>query len=634
MFTANSEVLPRWARELARQLEHRGEQAPPEILGPVTSLREVRATSRALLAGRAARSADDRLSLRDDLARALDALGPALKGAAVSTLARVRAELGRIPQLLSETNGALAAAALAEAALEEMQDPRLLGAAWDDLRAAYEDGEFASVCELRTKQLAELVELVGGDWRSTAHQVSQILYDERVTLAEIGALDFDLENAGSDEIRQPAGLDFDKRLALVRSQLAADSPEGEIVAWVCFGNAALRSVYLEVGGVEFFGHQTWPEAVASGWPGEKPRREFEDEWHKLYFDHLPDEPFVLARIPLGWRLLPGAAARARTIGRDLIRAAQPHSEWELADGAALFVAGRAPGWFGQRLAARDYPQPSRRYSPQYEPTGYELQDLDPSLVGRLLAGDPDLHAALRDIEWAETVSLWPDVPQRLALSTRLVERTLPATGAEHWTAPVGRYLKEWWVEHEARSLVTDAAHGAVDVVDSVMSGDYKNAGWRNRLMPSRGEAGYQTMLDETLRVAAELAEDLPPGAIQRRVVEELAHYAVSAESWLELWNGRRRSFDILLARLARQRNAVLHGADTVPEVVSSVVGFGLQLQAFVTHTQLDAAKAGEPLLTSLERNRIRLGRICDRLAEGVGPEIAMFKDLPARTAED
>jgi hypothetical protein len=67
------------------------------------------------------------------------------------------------------------------------------------------------------------------------------------------------------------------------------------VAWVWFGNAALRSVYLEVGGVEFFGHQTWPEAVASGWPGDEPRREFEDEWHKFYFDHLPDEPFVLER---------------------------------------------------------------------------------------------------------------------------------------------------------------------------------------------------------------------------------------------------------------------------------------------------------------------------------------------------
>jgi hypothetical protein len=156
-FTLNESVVPRWARELARQLEHRGSQAPPEILGPITALRELRATAAALLAGRPARSPDDRESMRDDLREAMDALGPRVGAAAIPANAPLRRDLGRLPKLLSEPNGALAAVGLAEAALDALADQVLVGVAWDDVRAAFEGNEFAGICELRIKQLAELV---------------------------------------------------------------------------------------------------------------------------------------------------------------------------------------------------------------------------------------------------------------------------------------------------------------------------------------------------------------------------------------------------------------------------------------------------------------------------------------------
>ena len=74
----------------------------------------------AVLAGRPARSSDDRKSLRDDLARALDGLGPFLEDAGAPALSALRSDLGELPGLLSEANGALMATGLAEAALDAL----------------------------------------------------------------------------------------------------------------------------------------------------------------------------------------------------------------------------------------------------------------------------------------------------------------------------------------------------------------------------------------------------------------------------------------------------------------------------------------------------------------------------------
>ncbi len=624
-FAVNESRLPRWARELARQIEHGGEQAPPETLGLISSLREVLLFARGVLAGRIAESREDRSSLRDDLARAMDGLGPQLRSEAAAELKQVRTELARLPPLLSEPDGALTAVGLVEAALEALADERLLGAAWDDLRSAYEQGEDAGVCELRTKVLAELVELRGADWRSASKTVGRVLFDDRLVLSELGAIDLGQSPpADPEEFNEPAGLPFEERFELARRTLTEKLPLGNVVVWVCFANAWVSSVYLKLGDVEFFGHQMWSEGAVQTFAGQEPMREFEEpaRWH---FEHLPEEPFALVRVPLGDHPLMGAAERGRAIARDLVRAARPHSEWRLVDGAAVFVDGDdgQRGWIGPSISDRPI-RPTERLSPRFEPTGFELADLGDDVVSRIVAGDAAIHDALRDIEWAETVSDIEDVPQRLALSTRLVERRLPTPAGDHWSAQVKRYLGGWWAEQQARDLIVDAAHAGVDLLDSVMSSDNANSGWRQKLMCDRGAAGEQTHLGETLRLAGQLADDMPAGSLQRRVVEELAQHAASSAAWAAFLERKQQVFDVLLARLVRQRNAVLHGADTEPAVIESVVWFGLSLQAYVMHTQFSAAAGGESLLTALERNRIRIERIHQRLADGERPEAAMF----------
>lgn len=622
MFAANESVLPRWARELARQIEHRGFQAPPDILGPVTALNELRTAAVALLAGRPVRSPDDRASLRDDLRRAIEALGPALATETIAAVSPVRHDFGSLPGLLSDANGALAVQGLAEAALDALSDVVLVGAAWEDVRSAFENGEFAGLCELRVKQLAELVELRGGDWRSTARRVNRILFDDRWALAEIGAVD--LPDADAPDPQAPPGLALDERIQLARAELVAEPPTGDMVAWVCFRNASLRSGYLNVAGIEFFGDQLWPEGIARGYPHDTGSRpEFTDDWYKVFFEDLPDAPFVLASVPLGHSLLTGAMERARSVAQDVVRAAQPRSEWVLVSGAAIYVPGDERGWFGDPLDAREYPK-HNRYSPEYEPTGGALAKIEPAFAQKLLSNDLKAHDAVRDVEWAETVSSVVETPQRLALSTRLIERALPAPAGAHWTEPVSRYLKAAWVEQQARELISDAGAGAVALLNTVMSSDQIEKDWRQRLVPSNHDLSYAVRLDEILVSVGELVEDLPEGSLQRRVAAELASHASSAEGWLRLLADLGRSFDALLARLVRQRNAVLHGADTVPAVIASVTDFALDLQGFVIAKQLRAASAGEPLLTAFERDRIRLERVRVRLEAGTLPATAIF----------
>lgn len=103
---------------------------------------------------------------------------------------------------------------------------------------------------------------------------------------------------------------------------------------------------MSVGGVDFYSHQMWPEGVRLGPPHETRRHpEFDDEWHTLFFRTLPEEPFVIAGVPLGDGLIADAVARARSTAQHLVRAARPQSSWILIPGAAIYVREGNPGYY-------------------------------------------------------------------------------------------------------------------------------------------------------------------------------------------------------------------------------------------------------------------------------------------------
>jgi hypothetical protein len=567
-----------------------------------------------VLVGNGPLSGDDRISVRNDLREMVDALGPAVRDAAATSWNALREDLGRIPKLLESPDGALTIAGLVDAILVKLASRPLSLAAWADVRAAFEDDAVAaSVCELRIRQFAELVRQRGGDSRVTAAEVSAILRDDASVLARRGAVE---EPAAEGQWREPAGVSLEKRLLVAEQAIGDDPPHGEMIGWVCFADAWVPEGYLDAGGVEFYSDQVWPDGIRQGWPQNAPLHdEFEDEWHKLFFRTLPDSPFVLAAVQLDHGPIAGAVDRTRAIAQQLVRAARPHSMWKLVPGAAIYVRGDDAGWFGLPFDRHDRPDPPSG-APQYEPTGRELEALEPALAKAVIEGTPSAHAAVRDAEWSEAVAELPDARQRLALGLRLVERCLPSPAGDRWTASVSRYLKEWWIDHETRELIGDVAVSSADLLDAPRGIGGTSNSWRERLTPSSGGLSFVIRLDETLRATEELLEALPTGSMQHRQVAELASHSASAESWLKFVSATGHAFDLLLARAARQRNAIVHGADSVDNVIETVSDFAALLQSMLVHDQIAAFGAGESLLARLEGRRMSLENKRVRLSAG------------------
>jgi hypothetical protein len=624
--------LPPGLLALARQLEAGGDQAPSHVLGPVTALRDVSTTASGVLSGHAIVSSEDRSSVRDDLRTAIDALGPALRTAAAPSWRAARKELGRLPKLLETPDGALMLRGLTDAILGQLATSEVCVAAWSDVRTAFEDETVgARECETRVNQLAEVVRLRGGDWQATASEVRSILYDDKSVLAHRGVVD---APEGGPSVREPAGVSLDRRLKTTEEAIADDPPRGEVTGWVCFAQAWLPATYLSVGGVDFYAHQMWPDGVRLGPPRETRRHpEFDDEWHTLFFRTLPEEPFVIAGVPLGDGLIADAVARARSTAQQLVRAARPQSSWILIPGAAIYVRGVHSGWFGAPLERHDRPEPPTT-SPENEPTGRELGALKPEMARAVVAGAPAASAAVRDAEWANAVAALPDSRQRLALGLRLVERCLPSPAGDRWTRSVARYLKEWWIDHQSRGLIGDTAVAAVDVLNGPPGMGGIATAWRQRLTPIAGGLSYNIRLDETVRSIGELLEALPAGSMPYRQAVELSKHAASAAAWLEHVDELGREFDLLLARAARQRNAIVHGADTLDEVIESVVDFAAFLQWALVHDQLDAVAEGESLLANLETRSLRVKSRHGRLQAGEAVISSIFEPNPNEDSHD
>ena len=335
--------LPGWAVTLGQELTRGGDQADKALPGIVTAVRELRIAALAAAAGRIMEAPADRESLRDDVRLALGEAGPSLANAITPVIEQLRRDLGQIPALLADASSAPIVRAGADAVLEALRAPGFASAAWMDARESFEENKSASIREVRVRQLAELVELRGGDWTSIAKRARGCLFGDRPSLVEVGAVG---EPADVELWAVPVQLPAEEHLAQAHAAVLGNPDEGEVVAWLCFAPAALRAPHAEVGGVELFSHELWPDAITGQGlePDVGPYPEFDDDFYTHLFLEMPVEPFVLVRVPLGPGVVGGAAERARGIVRDLVRVARPHSRWKLIDGAAVFLLGEHSGW--------------------------------------------------------------------------------------------------------------------------------------------------------------------------------------------------------------------------------------------------------------------------------------------------
>jgi len=145
---------------------------------------------------------------------------------------------------------------------------------------------------------------------------------------------------------------------------------------------------------------------------------------------------------------------------------------------------------------------------------------------------------------------------------------------------------------------------------------------------------YNIRLDETVRSIGEVLEALPAGSMPQRRAVELSKHAASATTWLEFIDELGREVDLVLARAARQRKAIVHGADTLDEVIDSVVDFAAFLQWALVHDQLDAVAEGESLLASLETRSLRIKSRHARLQAGEAVISSIFEPNPNEDSDD
>lgn len=616
---ANESLLEPEMLALAARLKDIDQiQASPVTLALPAVLTELAGAATSAQAGRLMNSREDRKSLRSDLACSIEAVGPRFSQAAKLALEEMKAELPRLPELLVDPGGAQRLEGVVESVREQCESAAGVQAAWADTVEAFHGSSPADICELRVLQLAELVNHRGGNWVSMLSKLTSILLNRLDQISVI--IDRDLPH--KDEEAELAGLTVNERITLCSEVLSAQPESGDLTVWVGFQNALLHQQYLAIGPVEFFTGQAWPEAIEKGWPhgDESIREEFETESLGLFWGESPDPPFVLARVKLGDYNIGEGVERARRLSRDLIRAAQPGSEWRMLSGGAAFV--REKGWWGSPLQEERTPF-ADSFSPEFEPTADGLDRLEAQVVERLREGEPRLHSALGDIDWVERVAGLDDRTQRVALGVRLLERLLPIAPGEHWVAAASHYLIDPWCQMKIGNFVADVAHNAVSVVEFHAPVIGWKQPWRERLLPNQGRT-YRIEYEETIHALPELIELAPPYKIASRTIEELADRIESSDTVMAWKTDLANDFNQLIERVARQRNEILHGADTSATVVRSIEPFLGWLQSRLASDALAAAEDRVPLAVRLERRRGKARSRWEAIAEGGDPVEVLF----------
>ena len=120
--------------------------------------------------------------------------------------------------------------------------------------------------------------------------------------------------------------------------------------------------------------------------------------------------------------------------------------------------------------------------------------------------------------------------------------------------------------------------------------------------------------------------------MQRAYIHEFKRFTEKPSEWLNYLERLGTQFDTLTHRAARQRNAIVHGADTEPIVVNSVGAFVQWIEAIVVSRQLDAAVRGEDFLARLEHENALIRGYMQGLSAGkpiVDTIFANYEDAPA-----
>ena len=337
-------------RALRRRLPFGGLYAPPDIVGPVSALQELRAICAGMLSARGGPNVENRRSFTDDIQRALGSLGPEARAASGALLVNFQSELKDLRSLLDTAQGARIMSLTAGRVLERLATKEVVAAAWRDTVATFvDDSETADQCELRIAQLVELADHRGVDFVAWSSKASGLLGDS--PHAYQGTRE-NVEEALKSGAKL-AGVPEARRIALCEQTLVRLPKRTAVAVWLVIDHAALWDGFQAIGPVWLYDHHLWPDAVRSGTaatPGglDIPAPKELADWDaaaKVFGDLEDSEHRVFARVLVERSTPRDARERARSIIRDLIDLAKYDSAWLLLDGAVSWTT--ETGWSGE-----------------------------------------------------------------------------------------------------------------------------------------------------------------------------------------------------------------------------------------------------------------------------------------------
>jgi hypothetical protein len=580
------------AERLESALEDGVREIEPHVLRPLAVLDELIALCRSLELGRLAPRTDDRRSLAADLQLAFTRLGEPTRAVLQPTHTEVVNDLVvRLPDLIGDPGGRLHVAGVARELRRRILSEDGIVALWRELRTTAAAGRPDEEVFVAGSRLIEAVEACGFEWRWVRMNVTEYL--RRGLFDEVEA-----------ELRRPVD-------------------RSAKVAWFAFGYADLPRGYLRVGQVQFFSSRLWPDAVRSReFIGRFADAEYPEEitddvvehWLKIDPDFAPPK-LVYARVELQgprakgeknpWAHAQPPFVWAREYVHSLVQAAtfrQGGSTWRLLDGGAMYHehGGWSGSWpihdperFDPKRDARD---------PLREGTGEALEGLPTGFADRLAEGAIEAKAAAREVHWHLAVARQDDPAQRIALFVRGFELALPIIGDERWHGAVKRYFRDFWALHriadELVSLALDAERsfkwaGEADVLKEVPA-----------FVEHEGQR-FMVNVEAFVNAAPQLLERFPPVPREvKRRLRSLVNWTSDAEVAFKEVDAKRQHFDILLKRAMRQRNAVVHGIETVRAVVATAEPFVAALAATIVATTVEEASSRSRVHDALERGRI------------------------------
>lgn len=621
---------------LRGQLRGGGRQSPPEILGPVAALGELERVCEAMLGGRGGPRDDDRGSLVKDIKSMRGALGPAVAAALGQPLNVFISDLSG--SILKTPQGARALHLSATSLLERLVDAAVARAAWLDVVETFEaDINSAELCEQRIMILREICEARGQEWGTfgTSHGLERLLSDDASAASQYGA--------GYGPVEGDfAGLTEQTRVDMCADLVAQDALRGDVAVWFLIQDAYI-DFWQRIGPLELFNAHLMPEGVRSGGNleqinGYQPPPELED-WEEASLwlgkvDVPNDEHAVLARVWMPGSLVQRAPTKAAEILRSLVEVANDNSDWRIQDGAAGCWIGQS--WFGSILHYEPPTADHGRFGhPVFEPTGKSLAAFEPAFVERLAVGDEVAQEAIEDARWVIAVSRAPTAAQRVALGTRAVERVLSVARAENenWKDVSRRYLLAPWTKLQIDRWIQAAAVNARMGVAKTHGRGSEIFGWVDHRVYPRAEGEPGISYQSAVGIADLESYFGPLDALIARGLTEHRSSALAlrvlnqpkvAQGFLKEIESR---FEVLLARLARSRNAIIHGQRPSAATLGTIDGFVRDLGRLVAADMMRSAETGEAALARLQEWRVELAEVREALDSGRRPVgLPLFSD--------